>query len=63
MTCFVLALEDTMYELNKQKMSWKDAIYEDEKENSHLSLTGLLLSPLLWLSHLELVLATLYSFL
>ena len=23
MTCFVLALEDTMYELNKQKMSWR----------------------------------------
>ena len=52
-----------MYELNKQKMSWKAAMYEDEKENSHLSLTGLLLSPLLWLSHLELVLATLNSFL
>lgn len=41
----------------------KDAVCEDEKENSHLSVTGLLLSPLLWLSHLELVLATLYSFL
>ena len=41
----------------------KDSVCEDEKENSHLSLTGLLLSPLLWLSHLELVLATLYSFL
>ena len=40
----------------------KDALYEDEKENSHLSLTRLLLSPLLWLLHLELVLAILYSF-
>ena len=64
-TCFVLTVQLRIhYEwIKRTENVLKDAMYEDEKDNSHLSLTVLLLRPLLWLSHLELVLPFFIPFL